>query len=326
MPKKKERSEEEKLHYQCSKAVTQAVKKARGFLVQKCVRALREKEAASGERSGGISAAERQLSLLKSKHPHLENAAVVHRALRSIGLPMGSSRTRTPSEVGNGAESTPEVAQLERQILGSKAVRELLKSWDERVTQLRCKRLAEVDKAGRLQRASAEARSGQSASSFGADRSKRARTGKPRDAMGDAKRAMQEADAVFMMSLSGSASTILGDHGGEAGGEEVRRNRPGQRARRAAAIRREEMESTSSNPQRRASRDSSGATACAQHRPSARANQTGGGASRDKAPCAPAALAPVPEVLHPSWEATKKRKAEQSITEFKGTKITFGDD
>ena len=58
MPKKVKRqfSEEQKLEHQSSKAVTQALKKARGFMVQKYVRALRDlrdTEEEGGEGAGG---------------------------------------------------------------------------------------------------------------------------------------------------------------------------------------------------------------------------------------------------------------------------------
>lgn len=39
------------------------------------------------------------------------------------------------------------------------------------------------------------------------------------------------------------------------------------------------------------------------------------------------ASATAPDKLHPSWEASKKRRAEQSgITAFQGSKLTFDDD
>lgn len=197
------------------------------------------------------------------------------------------------------------------------------------VTELRCRRLSEMEKAERMARnGSAGSSSTLTSNSFGADRRKRARSDKPRDAMGDAKRAMHEADAVFMLSLSGSAPVVLGS-GEHSGDEPVKRNRPGQRARRERAIRREEMEgggSSSAPSHARAPRRGSDASARAPKStrdPGARAAPKSN-ASRDRAPHAAAAPAQ-PEVLHPSWEATRARKVEQSIAEFKGTKVVFGD-
>jgi len=139
--KVKEVTPEAKLEYQCSKAVTQAVKKAKAFLAQKHVRVLKQQESSAGDGAGspppltGASAtATLQLSLLKSKHPRLENGAIVRRALRSIGLPMGTSRVAGGDAEGEGAQG---VAQLERQILNAKAIQDLLKLWDERCVTAR---------------------------------------------------------------------------------------------------------------------------------------------------------------------------------------------
>ena len=94
MPKKAKRqfSEEQKLEHQSSKAVTQALKKARGFMVQKCVRALRDLRDTEQEDGEGVdagagtakatSAMQRDLDLLKSKDAELSTAVLVRQALR----------------------------------------------------------------------------------------------------------------------------------------------------------------------------------------------------------------------------------------------------
>ncbi|KAG9412967.1 hypothetical protein AC1031_015986 [Aphanomyces cochlioides] len=312
MKRKRNHSEDEKLNHTASVQLTREIKKIKTFETQKALKTL-----AKDPQNPTLKA---KVDLLKALDPgHL-----ARRAMLSLGLDPPEKKAKKETV------SSDEVKALEASLLKHKRLAPLLDTWKVKATE-RANKLFQEENAVL----------------------KQSLEGKP--IAPSTRRAASAPESMFVGSLSGGQAEVrynfsilpliaFQDDIADFLGENKKKNRPGQRARKQRALMEEQRKSGKLPAPTRDSNSKYGPSSRDKERPAAAQRPPRPGSLSNKmgkkkpmaAPAPrPAKATPAPpqratitaqdKAHHPSWAAKQAQKEKEKIPAFAGKKVVFDD-